>query len=141
MQQNVQKLSCHVPITQEQLEDMQTQIWFLTQKVKEVGYSFHWITQLEVIRIKNTFMEVNFFIYQQKVKKTQVEQWEFYKTQIIKILNDAFVSYRKDKIVMTFVTILALGQGPNQRLAKFQAENEAQESHFMFTRMQESVKE
>jgi hypothetical protein len=38
---------------QEQLEDLQTQIWFFTQKTKEADYSFHQIAELEVIETKH----------------------------------------------------------------------------------------
>jgi hypothetical protein len=40
-----------------------------------------------------------------------------------------------------YVTTLALGSRPRQGLAKVRAKNEARESHFMFPRMWESVKE
>jgi len=40
-----------------------------------------------------------------------------------------------------FVTTLALGSWPRQGLAKVRAKYEAQESHFMLPRVQESVRE
>ncbi len=45
------------------------QIRFLTRKFKEVDYSFHRIVELEVMRIKNTFMKAELLIYQQNVKR------------------------------------------------------------------------
>jgi hypothetical protein len=39
------------------------------------------------------------------------------------------------------VVTLALGSQPRQRFAKVRTKYEARESHFMFLRMQESVKE
>ncbi len=44
-------------------------------------------------------------------------------------------------IGMTSVATLALGLWPRQGLAKVRAKNEAQESHFMLSRVWESVKE
>jgi hypothetical protein len=40
------------------------QIRALTQKAEEADYSFHQMAKLEVIKIENTFMKVEFFIYQ-----------------------------------------------------------------------------
>jgi FtsZ-binding cell division protein ZapB len=57
LQLNVQELSCHAPITQEQLDVLQMQIQSFTQKAKEVDYSFHRMAELEVIRTKNVFMK------------------------------------------------------------------------------------
>jgi len=42
---------------------------------------------------------------------------------------------------MVFVVTLTLGSQPKQRFAKVQAKNEAWESHFMLSKMQESVRE
>lgn len=77
------------------------QIWFLTWKAKEEDYSFHRMVELEVIRTK-TFMKVEFFIYQQKVKMNRTEQWEFYKAQITKIMNDTFANYKKEEDLLKF---------------------------------------
>jgi hypothetical protein len=41
----------------------------------------------------------------------------------------------------SFVVILALGSRPRQGLAKVQAKSEACESHFVFPKMWESVRE
>jgi uncharacterized coiled-coil protein SlyX len=57
LQLNIQELSCHAPITQEQLENLQQQIRLLTQKVKEANYTFHRMAKLEGIRIEKTFMK------------------------------------------------------------------------------------
>jgi hypothetical protein len=42
-------------------------------------------------------MKTELLIYQHKVRKNKVKQWEFYNAHIIKILNDTFASYRNDK--------------------------------------------
>jgi hypothetical protein len=46
-----------------------------------------------------------------------------------------------DLMVSIFVTTLALGSQPKQRLAKVPAKREAHESHFMLPRMWEAVRE
>jgi hypothetical protein len=48
---------------------------------------------------------------------------------------------KEHELLMEHVVTLALGLQPRQGLAKGWAKSEAQESHFMFSRMQESVKE
>jgi len=73
------------------------QIQMLTWKIEETSYSFHWMVELEVIKTKNTFMKVELLIYQQKVRKNWTKQWELYKAQITKILNNTFTNYRKDE--------------------------------------------
>jgi hypothetical protein len=75
------------------MDDLQMQFQLLTQKAKEADYSFHQMVKLKLIRTENLFMKVEFFIYQQKVKNNQVEQWEFYKAHITNFLNDAFANY------------------------------------------------
>ncbi len=57
MQLNIQKLFYNAPIIQEQLEDLQQQIRLLTQKAKEVNYSFHWMAELVGIKTENAFMK------------------------------------------------------------------------------------
>jgi hypothetical protein len=64
LQLNVQELSCHVPITQKQLNDMYMQIRTLTQKAEKADYSFHQMAKLEVIKIENAFVKVELFMYQ-----------------------------------------------------------------------------
>jgi hypothetical protein len=54
---------------EEQLKVLKMQIWFLTQKFEKVNYFFHQIADLEVMKIKNMFMKIEVFIYQQNVKK------------------------------------------------------------------------
>lgn len=93
LQLSIQELSYHAPIIQDQLEDLKQQIHMLTQKAEEADYTFHQMVELEGIRTKNAFMKAKLFIYQKKVKKNRAEQWEFYKTQIIEILNGVFSSY------------------------------------------------
>lgn len=97
LQLSIQDLSWHVLITQKQLDDLQMQIQTLTWKIEETSYSFHWMVELEVIKTKNTFMKVELLIYQQKVRKNWTKQWELYKAQITKILNNTFTNYRKDE--------------------------------------------
>ncbi len=80
LQLSIQELSCHVSITQKQLEDLEQQIQLFTQKAEEVEYTFHWMVELEGIKTENAFMKAEFVIYQQKVRKKQVKQQEFYKT-------------------------------------------------------------
>jgi hypothetical protein len=57
LQLNIQKLFYHAPITREQLQDLQQQIQLLTQKAKEANYSFHWMVEMEGIRIEHAFMK------------------------------------------------------------------------------------
>lgn len=78
------------------------QIQMLTWKIEETSYSFHWMVELEVIKTKNTFMKVELLIYQQKVRKNWTKQWELYKAQITKILNNTFTNYRKDEKLLWF---------------------------------------
>ncbi len=93
LQFNVQKLSFHTPITEEHLEDLQMQIQLFIWKARELDYSFHQMAKLEVIKTKNMFMKAELLIYQQKVRKNQVEQVDFYKAQITEIMNDTFINY------------------------------------------------
>jgi hypothetical protein len=53
------------------------------------------------------------------------------------VFNQTFVQskFLSQNIISCFVTTLALGSRPRQRLAKVWAKNEAQESHFMFPGM------
>jgi hypothetical protein len=38
------------------------------------------MVELEGIKTENAFMKAEFVIYQQKVRKKQAKQWEFYRT-------------------------------------------------------------
>jgi hypothetical protein len=47
-------------------------------------------------------MKVKLLIYQQKVRKNRVEQWDFYKAKIIETLKDTFANYQKDEELLRF---------------------------------------
>jgi hypothetical protein len=53
------------------------------------------MVKLEGIKINKAFIKVELLIYQHKVQKNGVEQWEFYNAQIIKIMNETFSNYQK----------------------------------------------
>jgi hypothetical protein len=53
------------------------------------------MVKLEGIITENAFIKVELFIYQHKVRKNWVEEWQFYNAQIIKILNETFSNYQK----------------------------------------------
>jgi hypothetical protein len=55
------------------------------------------MVEFQRIKIKNPFMKAKFFIYQHKVKKNWAKQWEFYSTQMTKILNETISNHQKDE--------------------------------------------